>query len=106
MEEPREDASPPMTGKEAVILDLLRDGREAYGLELIRKSEGSLKRGSIYVLLQRMERKGFVSSQKEVKEPGASLEVRKQYYVYARLTAQSNLVEELHREFRVFGPVE
>ena len=37
-----------------------------YGLELVEKSDGKLKRGSVYVLLGRLERKGFISGRTEV----------------------------------------
>ena len=57
------------SGKELVILRLLRSGREMYGLEMVKSSGGELKRGSIYVLLDRMEDKGFVRSS-ELKEEG------------------------------------
>ncbi len=52
---------PSMSATESVILDLLY-GRERYGLELVDQSQGLLKRGSVYVLLARMESKGFVVS--------------------------------------------
>ena len=46
-------------------------GRERYGLELVDASDGALKRGSVYVLLARMEEKGFVESWQEERSPGA-----------------------------------
>ena len=55
------DALPSISPTESVIIDLLR-GRERYGLELVDQSSGLLKRGSVYVLLARMEAKGFVTS--------------------------------------------
>jgi DNA-binding PadR family transcriptional regulator len=42
-------------------MDLLREG-ERFGLELVDQSGGTLKRGSVYVILARMEAKGFVTS--------------------------------------------
>jgi len=50
---------------------LLGDGQR-YGLELVDSSEGALKRGSVYVILARMEDKGFVDSWQEERSPGAS----------------------------------
>ena len=48
---------------EAVILRLLiAAARESYGLDLVRRSDGELKRGTVYVTLGRMEEKGFVES--------------------------------------------
>ena len=52
-------------------MDLLR-GRERYGLELVDASGGALKRGSVYVILARMEEKGFVESWQEERTQGAS----------------------------------
>ncbi len=40
-----------------------------YGLELVAASEGSLKRGTVYVTLGRMEAKGYVSSRQEDEPP-------------------------------------
>jgi PadR family transcriptional regulator len=51
--------------KEAEILELLLNGQERYGLELVKASGGALKRGTIYVTLSRLEEKGFVSSKAE-----------------------------------------
>ena len=52
---------PSISTTEALIMDLLRDG-ERFGLELVDQSGGTLKRGSVYVILARMEAKGFVTS--------------------------------------------
>lgn len=62
---------PTMSHTESAVLELLR-GRERYGLELVDASRGALKRGSIYVILARMEEKGFVESRQEERPPGAS----------------------------------
>ena len=62
---------PTMSQTESAVLELLR-GRERYGLELVDASRGALKRGSIYVILARMEEKGFVESRQEERPPGAS----------------------------------
>jgi DNA-binding PadR family transcriptional regulator len=48
-----------------VILDLLVQRGELYGLELVEESNGALKRGTIYTTLARMLRKGFVESRKQ-----------------------------------------
>jgi DNA-binding PadR family transcriptional regulator len=52
---------PSISTTEALIMDLLRGG-ERFGLELVDQSGGTLKRGSVYVILARMEAKGFVTS--------------------------------------------
>ena len=62
---------PSMSRTESLVMELLR-GRERYGLELVDASSGSLKRGSVYVILARMEEKGFVDSRQEERAPGAS----------------------------------
>jgi DNA-binding PadR family transcriptional regulator len=53
--------------KEAFILELLlKDGgSERFGLEMVNVSNGRLKRGTIYVTLQRMQEKGFIDSKAE-----------------------------------------
>jgi len=56
------------SGKELVVLEMLCGKREMYGLQMIEASEGKLKRGAIYVLLSRMEDKGYLKSW-QVKEP-------------------------------------
>jgi DNA-binding PadR family transcriptional regulator len=45
---------------EVAVLELL-SGKEMYGLEMVKASD-RLTRGSIYVILNRMEDKGLVSS--------------------------------------------
>ena len=62
---------PSMSRTESLVMDLLRSG-ERYGLELVDASGGALKRGSVYVILARMEEKGFVESRQEERAHGAS----------------------------------
>jgi PadR family transcriptional regulator len=50
---------------EHLILELLSEGGEMYGLELVSVSDGRLKRGTVYVTLGRMEEKGLVQSRLE-----------------------------------------
>lgn len=52
-------------------MELLR-GAERYGLELVDTSDGALKRGSVYVILARMEEKGFIESRHEDRAAGVS----------------------------------
>jgi DNA-binding PadR family transcriptional regulator len=56
---------PLMSPIEALIVRLLIGGGEMYGLQLVDASEGELKRGTVYVTLNRMEDKGFIESRKE-----------------------------------------
>jgi DNA-binding PadR family transcriptional regulator len=62
---------PSMSRTESLVMELLR-GRERYGLELVDASDGTLKRGSVYVILARMEEKGFVDSRQEERAPSTS----------------------------------
>ena len=62
---------PSMSPTESLVMDLLRNG-DRYGLELVDASDGALKRGSVYVILARMEEKGFVDSWQEQRPDGAS----------------------------------
>jgi PadR family transcriptional regulator PadR len=57
---------PSLSAKELLILEMLLQGkRELYGLEMVEASNGNLKRGTIYVTLQRMQEKGLVDSKLE-----------------------------------------
>jgi DNA-binding PadR family transcriptional regulator len=49
---------PRLSGKEFAILNLLVTNGEMYGLEMVRALPSTLKRGTIYVTLSRMEEKG------------------------------------------------
>ena len=56
---------PKLSSKEFKILQLLIFSGEMFGLEMLEASEGELKRGTIYVTLQRMGDKGYVESREE-----------------------------------------
>ena len=57
---------PSLSRKEFLILEMLiASGRELFGLEMVEASNGALKRGTIYVTLQRMHEKGLVDSEPE-----------------------------------------
>jgi DNA-binding PadR family transcriptional regulator len=66
---------------EMLILGLLVDaaGKELYGLEMIERSAGKLKRGSIYVVLQRMAEKGYVESREEAR-PAPEIGIPRRLY--------------------------
>ncbi len=62
--------SPPtLPSTERLVLELLLDGPD-FGLSLVAKSRGALKRGTVYVTLGRMERKGFITSEQEPQPSG------------------------------------
>jgi len=57
------------SAKESVVLNILSDCREHYGLEILAESTGLLSRGGLYVILSRMEEKGYIRGRKEDVEP-------------------------------------
>jgi DNA-binding PadR family transcriptional regulator len=81
-----------LTGTEAQILELLAESEELYGLEMIAKSR-SLKRGTIYVILDRLEDKGLVSSREMAPPAGSRGPSRRMY----RLTGMGARVLEANR---------
>jgi hypothetical protein len=72
---------PRLSTIEAEILELLAVRRPMYGLELVEASDGRLKRGTVYVTLARMERKGYVRSEQEAKAPTAIGLPRRMYRI-------------------------
>ncbi|HEY0461543.1 MAG TPA: helix-turn-helix transcriptional regulator [Pyrinomonadaceae bacterium] len=56
---------PKLSRKEMLILEMLIGKGEMFGLEMVETSEGELKRGTIYVTLQRMGDKGYIESREE-----------------------------------------
>jgi DNA-binding PadR family transcriptional regulator len=61
-----------LSATETLVLWMLITHGEMYGLQIVQQSQGEIARGSVYVLLDRMEDKGLVESQQEAKEPGVS----------------------------------
>ena len=59
----RESPLPRLSDKERLILELLVEHGDLYGLQLVAASHRRLKRGSVYVTLSRMVEKGFVESE-------------------------------------------
>lgn len=51
-----------LAGNEALILRLLREHGETYGMRLVALSDGRLTQRSVYVTLGRMAEKGYVES--------------------------------------------
>lgn len=60
---------PRLSKKEMIALDLLVNQGEMYGVEMVENSGGELKRGTVYVTLQRMADKGWVESREVPREP-------------------------------------
>ena len=65
--------------KEAVILSLLIGSGDTYGLDLVERSNGQLRRGTVYVTLNRMEEKGLVESWTEPAKAGEQGPPRRRY---------------------------
>jgi DNA-binding PadR family transcriptional regulator len=66
--------------KEAVILELLiGNEQELFGLQMVEASNGALKRGTIYVTLQRMTEKGFIDSKPEPR-PAPEIGIARRVY--------------------------
>jgi PadR family transcriptional regulator, regulatory protein PadR len=59
---------PKLSQKEMLILEMLVGKGEMFGLEMVEASEGELKRGTIYVTLQRMGDKGYIESREEPRQ--------------------------------------
>ncbi|MEQ1761435.1 MAG: helix-turn-helix transcriptional regulator [Vicinamibacterales bacterium] len=62
---------PRLPAKERLILELLAGAEPKFGLQLVQESDGRLKRGTVYVTLNRLEDKGYVTSHQETPVPGA-----------------------------------
>lgn len=60
-----------LSATEHIILALLSRERELFGLQIVERSGGAVKRGTVYVTLGRMLDKGFVESRTEPLLPGA-----------------------------------
>ena len=69
---------PRLARTERLILNRLTHGDE-FALRLADRSGGALKRGTVYITLQRMESKGFVESKLEPPNVGAMGRPRRWY---------------------------
>ena len=76
-------------------MDLLLGG-ERFGLELVEQSAGSLKRGSVYVILSRMEAKGFVTSRLDDRPQPPAGPTR-------RLYAATPYGRQVHQAYAILG---
>jgi DNA-binding PadR family transcriptional regulator len=62
---------PALSGKEFLIMELLDSNGEMFGLEMVDRSDGELKKGTIYVTLGRMVDKDLVESLDSATNDGA-----------------------------------
>jgi DNA-binding PadR family transcriptional regulator len=69
---------PRLSPTERLILELLTD-EDMFGLQLVERSNGALKRGTVYVTLGRMQDKGYVDSWAE-KQPAGAIGLPRRLY--------------------------
>ena len=83
--------------KEALILELLKSSASPpFGLELVEKSDGRLKRGTVYITLQRMEDQGLVESERE-QRPNPQIGIARRRYRITGLGERALYVYEAAR---------
>lgn len=70
--------------EELILYYLTRHTTGAYGLEMVKASCGLIKRGTIYVTLNRMEKKGYLKSHIAEAEKGESGPPRRLYKLTAK----------------------
>jgi DNA-binding PadR family transcriptional regulator len=62
---------PRLSRTERTILEHLVEHGESFGLQIVERSRGAVKRGTVYVTLGRMQQKGLVASRTEAPLVGA-----------------------------------
>ena len=65
------DSLPKFSAAERLIVELLAEHEELFGLRMVELSSGGLKRGTVYVTLGRMVEKGYLDSRQEPLPEGA-----------------------------------
>ena len=70
---------PALSGKEFTIMQMLLDEGEMFGLEMVDVSDGELKKGTIYVTLQRMTDKDLLESREEERPENENGIARRMY---------------------------
>jgi DNA-binding PadR family transcriptional regulator len=78
----KEARLPTLSPKERLVLEQLLDDAK-YGLQLVGDSRGTLKRGTVYVTLGRMEEKGLVESRHEATTRDPDAIPRRMYHITA-----------------------
>ena len=68
----------------------------------MKQSDGAVKRGTVYVTLQRMEEKGFVTSHEESETP-EHIGIPRRLYKVTSLGALALKMKEKMRAFRAGG---
>ena len=62
---------PRFSATERLIVELLAEHEEFFGLRMVELTDGRLKRGTVYVTLGRMHEKGYLESRQEPLPEGA-----------------------------------
>lgn len=62
---------PRLSRTERLILEVLAADGELFGLQMVERADGALKRGTVYVTLGRMQEKGYLESRQEPLPEGA-----------------------------------
>ncbi len=62
---------PRLSTTERLIVEMLLEHQELFGLRMVELSAGRLKRGTVYVTLGRMQEKGYLESRQEPLPEGA-----------------------------------
>lgn len=88
------ESFPSLSPKELVILRMLASG-DLYGQEMVDRSEGELKRGTVYVTLARMEDKGFVESHQESRPQREGGLPRRKYKISGEGQRALTMVEKM-----------
>ncbi len=88
------------TPSEMVVLKILQaKSRGAYGLEIVAASNDAVKRGSVYVLLGRLEEKGFIRALKTRTQLGYDGPPRPQYQLTAEGARVMSAAEAIGMSF-------
>jgi PadR family transcriptional regulator, regulatory protein PadR len=85
--------------KEILILEMLAPVKELFGLEIMKNSDGAIKRGTVYTTLHRMEEKGLVKSRVE-ELPANSPGTPRRLYAITGLGEQVRQAAQSIRDFR------
>jgi DNA-binding PadR family transcriptional regulator len=94
-----EEDIPRLTASEKCVLELLmKQKKERFGAQLVDESGGVLSRNSIYIVLDRMQEKGFVESRPEEKDPSRPGLPRRLY----KVTGTGAYAFKLNREWATF----
>ena len=90
-----------ITDLKALILGYLIDSETMYGLEMVKKSDGKLKRGTVYVLLDRMEDSKLIKSKLVAPKDGQRGPQRRTYRITAN--GRNAYAERCEHQMKLFG---